>query len=121
MDWNGFIDLVSTTRLVILFCLLTGTIVLGVLGALKAKTFKWSAIALCLEPSANFFYMIIAYILTAGLASLVLPDSIDPATIVTTYTIIIIAMGTKLKTQLSYLFDDKLPVLNWKLPLEMKS
>lgn len=117
MDFGAFVTLVSMTRLEVLGVALALTIVLGILGALKSKSFKWGLVASFLEPSLNFFWLILGYIGTAAVSAWLLPESVEPATVITTYTVIVIAMVSKIKDQLSYLAPG-LPILNWRLPLE---
>jgi hypothetical protein len=117
MDWSKFVELVDTTRLIVLAIALGLTIVLGVAGALKAKAFQWSKLASFLAPGANFFWYILGYVATAGVAALVLPEW-KPA-VITTYSFIIVAMVVKIKEQLAALAPG-LTIVNWKLPLETK-
>jgi hypothetical protein len=114
MDWSKFVELVDTTRLIVLAIALGLTIVLGVAGALKAKAFQWSKLASFLAPGANY---ILGYVATAGVAALVLPEW-KPA-VITTYSFIIVAMVVKIKEQLAALAPG-LTIVNWKLPLETK-
>lgn len=120
MDWNYFVELVSTTRLIVLGAALLLTVLLGAGSAIKAKAFSWEKFGSFLMPSGNFFGLIIGYVLTAGLAASVIPDVADPALVVTTYTFIVVAMVAKLKEQISFLFPS-LPIANWKLPLEPRT
>jgi hypothetical protein len=117
MDWTKFVELVDTTRLIVLAIALAITIVLGAGSALKAKAFSWSKLAAFLAPGANLFWYILGYVSTAGVAALVLPEW-EPA-VITTYSFIIIAAVVKIKEQLAFLAPS-LPVVNWKLPLETK-
>ncbi len=117
MDWNAFVDMISTTRLAVLGIALALTVVLGMLGALKARTFKWTQIASILAPGLNFFYMILGYSATAAIAAWV--DTAWEPAVLTAYTFIVVAMVAKIKEQITYLAPG-LPVANWKLPLETR-
>jgi len=115
--WQNFIQLVSLTRLEVLLCLLAGTIILGVLSALKSHEFKWSQIAGFLVPGETAFWYILGYIAAAGLAASLIPDGADPTVIVTTYSVATAAIVLKVKEQIAFLWPW-LPVANWKLPFE---
>lgn len=117
MNWDTFVNLVSVTRLEVLGIALVATILLGILGALKSKSFKWVLIASFLQPSLNFFYMIMGYLATAAVCTFILPDAADAAAVVTTYTLIVIGMVAKIKEQLAFL---GVPLTGFKLPLETK-
>lgn len=118
MDWIAFVDLVNPTRLAVLGIALALTVVLGIVGALKARQFQWAKIASCLTPGINFFWMILAYVVLAAVAAWI-DTSWEPA-VIAAYSFIIIAMVAKIKEQISFLAPG-LPVANWKLPLETKS
>jgi hypothetical protein len=119
MDWTKFVELVSVTRLEILAILLAATIVLGILGAIKSRQFKWVQIAAFLVPGETAFWYIIGYVIAAGMAFLFIPDGADPTAVVSAYTVATGAICLKLKEQAAFLVPG-LPVVNWKLPLETK-
>ena len=117
MDWSAFVQLVSVTRLEVLAIALALTVVLGVASALKAGDFKWASFAKFLQPNLNFFYMILGYLVSA-VVSTILPDTVDSVVVIATYTAVVIAMAVKIKEQLAYL---GVPLTGWKLPLEAKT
>jgi hypothetical protein len=117
MDWNAFVNLVSPIRLEVLGIALAITFVLGILGALKSKSFEWTLLANFLAPSLSFFWMILGYIVVAALAGLI-DERFTPA-VIGTYVVVVASMVAKIKEQISFLAPG-LPVTNWKLPLETK-
>ncbi len=119
MDWSNLVFMISPTRIAVLGIALLATVILGILGAIKSKQFKWAQIASCLTPSLNFFWMTIGYIAVAVIAALV-DEGWSPG-VVTAYTIISGTMVIKIKEQINYLTGGIIPIVNWKLPLESGS
>lgn len=118
MDWDKFVELISTTRLAILGIALGLTVVLGILGALKTKSFQWGKLAAFLTPSLSFFWYILGYAAIAAVAAFV-DTSWEPG-VIAVYSFVVIAMVAKIKEQLAVLAPG-LPLVNWKLPLETKA